>query len=485
MRPTNINRLTPVGAIGEMLNEGPNLARGYLDDPQKTAGTFIEAPEWIQDFYPGRGRRVLKTGDLARYHSDGSIVYVSRKDTQVKIRGKRVKLGEVENIIRLHQVTGDAVIVDAAAPLDGDGTLMLIGFIHTSRSEGKLADSSSLSGLPNQSFPGETSRLGLLVRAASPEYMMIPSVYMPLNRIPRTASGKTDRRALRLEVAGMSRQQIEAYHDVGGKSQVRPRTDAEKSVHGLFSQILKRDQGSFGIHDPFIRLGGDSIKAIRLVQLCRKTGLAVNVADIMESGTVAQLAQMANRLPEPVLKIDRRQVEVPTTAVTEHLSNFGVAVQEVEAMNPCSSTQDGFLMSQLKTPQQYALRVLYEARLSSTSSEIDLGRLQKAWQLLVRGHPMLRTIFVTNVTPSVFAVQVQLKNGSIPRIHEINDNLKPSDILDQRQECQPPSALPQFDLHVTPSGRVIIELELSHAVVDVMSMSIILRDLCRLYGNTS
>jgi amino acid adenylation domain-containing protein len=483
--PTNINRLTPVGAIGEMLIEGPNLARGYLDDPQKTADTFIEAPEWIQDFYPGRGRRVVRTGDLARYHSDGSIVYVGRKDTQVKIRGKRVELGEVESIIRLHQAPGDMVIVEAAAPLDGDGTPMLIGFIHTSRSsEGGLADSTSLIGLPNQIFREETTRLDLLVRAALPEYM-IPSVYMALNRIPKTASGKTDRRALRLEVASMSRQQIEAYHDVGNKPQVRPRTDAEKSVHGLFSQILKRDQDSFGIHDQFIRLGGDSIKAIRLVQLCRKSGLAVNVADIMEPGTVAQLAQMANRLPEPILRSDKRQVEVPSAAVTEHLINFGVAVQEVEAMNPCSSMQDGILISQLKNPQQYALRVLYEARLSSTSSEIDLGRLQTAWQLLVRSHPMLRTIFVTNVTPSVFAVQVQLKSGSIPRIHGINDNLKPGDILDQRRECQPPSALPQFDLHVAPSGRVIIELELSHAVVDGMSMSIIIRDLCRLYGDTS
>ncbi|KAJ5872998.1 uncharacterized protein N7529_005351 [Penicillium soppii] len=487
--PANIDKLAPVGAIGELLIEGPNLACGYLDSPQKTLDTFIEAPEWIQDFYPGHGRRVLRTGDLARYHSDGSIIYFGRKDTQVKIRGKRVELGEVESVIRLHQKPGDAVIIEAAAPLDGDGTPMLIGFIHTSK--GASEDSSSLLGRPSQCFHEETSHLDLLVRAVLPEYM-IPSIYMPLNRIPKTPSGKTDRLALRLEISALTRQQLEAYHNVGGKPQARPRTDTEKLVHELISQILSRNQDSFGIDDQFLRLGGDSIKAIRLVQLCRKSGLAVDVAGIMESGTVAQLAQMANPLPQPILGNDRGKLEVPTAAVTEQLINLGVVPQEVEAMNPCSSMQDGILMSQLKNPQQYALRVLYEAQLSTKSSvlsskkssELDLARLQNAWQLLVRRHPMLRTIFVTNVTPSVFAVQIQLKNGSVPRIHELKEDLKPSDIIDQRQEYQPPSTLPRFDLHVAPCGRVIIELELSHAVVDGMSMSIIVRDLCRLYVDT-
>ena len=484
--PTNVHRLAPVGAIGEMLIEGPNLARGYLGDQEKTADVFIEAPEWTQVFYPGQGRRVLKTGDLARYQPDGSIVYVGRKDTQVKIRGKRVELGEIESVIRLHQAPGQTVIVEAAAPLDGDGIPMLIGFIHTAGSI-RQAASSLLQGPLNQDFQAETLRLDLLVRETLPDYM-IPSVYVPLEYVPKTASGKTDRRTLRLEIAGMSRQQVEAYRgDAGGNLQVRPGTDTEKSLHGLFSQILKRDQNSFGIHDHFIRLGGDSIRAIRLVQLCRKTGVAVNVADIMESGTVAQIAQLANRLPQPTEESGNRQVEVPTAAVMEQLTEFGVAVQEVEAMTPCSSMQDGILMSQLKHPQQYALCVLYEVQLSisDNQSKIDLDRLKKAWHLLVRSHPMLRTIFVTNVTTNVFAVQVQLKNGCLPRVHRLHDSdLKPRDILNRRQGCQPSSALPQFDLHVTPSGRVIIELELSHAVVDGMSMSIISRDLCRLYDDT-
>ncbi|CAG8195497.1 unnamed protein product [Penicillium olsonii] len=479
--PTDITQLAPVGAIGEILIEGPNLAHGYLDDTQKTTATFIEAPAWLQTFHPGPGRRVLRTGDLARYHPDGSIVFMGRKDTQVKIRGKRVELGEVESVIRLHQKADSTVFVESAAPSDGDDTPLLVAFIH--EFEWQLADSSSLLGSPSQEFMGMVSRLDLLIGTTLPDYMK-PSIYLPLNHIPKTASGKTDRRALRVEVAGMTREQIEAYYSLGGEPSTPPGTDAERSMHDLFSQILKRSQNSFGIHDEFLRLGGDSIKAIGLVQLCRKTGLGIDVAQIMESGTVAQLSQIARPIPRDSPTNENQEFELPVAAVSQQLNNLGLTTQEVESVSPCTSMQEGILMSQLKRPDQYALRVFYEADMPKGSpSTVDVPRLQRAWQALVRSHCMLRTIFVTNATPSRFTVQVRLKNGSIPQIEKLDDDFRPDDLVNQRQGCQPPSTPPQFRLHVTPRGRVIIELELSHAVVDGMSMSIIVRDLSTLYDN--
>lgn len=465
-----------------MLIDGPNISLGYLDDPQKTAISFIDAPEWLPKMCPKSGRRVLRTGDLARYHADGSIIYVGRKDMQVKIRGKRIELGEIEGLIRLHLSLGDTVIVDAAAPLDGDGAPLLIAFI--SLSGNQMPDSPSPLGQPSSNFQEEASRLDLLVRAALPDFM-VPNMYIPLTRIPKTASGKTNRQTLKLEVAGMTRQQVEAYHDVAVKPQLRPQTEVEISLHKLFSEVLKRGEDSFGIHDNFLRLGGDSIKAMILVQLCRKSGLSVDVAKILESGSVAQLAQMADCLPEPLAAQDERHVEVPTAAVTDQLIDLGVTIEEVEAMNPCSPMQDGILMSQLKNPQHYALRVLYEAQPSGMSSNVDIGRLQTAWRLLVDAHPILRTIFMTNVTSSVFAVQVQLKKSYVPQVEEMNEDSSPTDIFEQRKECQPPSMLPRLDLHVTPSGRIMMEFELSHAVVDGMSMSLIVRDLCNLYSDAN
>ncbi|CAG8360099.1 unnamed protein product [Penicillium salamii] len=481
-RPNEHQSTFPSGCNGEMLIDGPNISLGYLDDPQKTAISFIDAPEWLPKMCPKSGRRVLRTGDLARYHADGSIIYVGRKDMQVKIRGKRIELGEIEGLIRLHLSLGDTVIVDAAAPLDGDGAPLLIAFI--SLSGNQMPDSPSPLGQPSSNFQEEASRLDLLVRAALPDFM-VPNMYIPLTRIPKTASGKTNRQTLKLEVAGMTRQQVEAYHDVAVKPQLRPQTEVEISLHKLFSEVLKRGEDSFGIHDNFLRLGGDSIKAMILVQLCRKSGLSVDVAKILESGSVAQLAQMADCLPEPLAAQDERHVEVPTAAVTDQLIDLGVTIEEVEAMNPCSPMQDGILMSQLKNPQHYALRVLYEAQPSGMSSNVDIGRLQTAWRLLVDAHPILRTIFMTNVTSSVFAVQVQLKKSYVPQVEEMNEDSSPTDIFEQRKECQPPSMLPRLDLHVTPSGRIMMEFELSHAVVDGMSMSLIVRDLCNLYSDAN
>jgi amino acid adenylation domain-containing protein len=480
--PLNQQKLAPVGAMGEILIAGANVCRGYLNDPEKTAAAILEPPESIRKLAELRLSRVLATGDLARYEPDGSLVYVGRKDTQVKIRGKRVELGEVEATIRLHRPANDVVIVEAASPLDGEGILTLIGFIHSpDLLESLEAISSSPLGAPSKKFQEQMVRLDSLLCEALPEYMA-PKIFMPLARIPKTASGKTDRRALRELVAGMTRQQMELYIDLHDKPKPQPRTAVEKSLHDLFSQILNREPKSFGTDEQFLRLGGDSIRAIQLVQLCRSNGLPLDFKDVMGLGTVASLAKQVNHSAKPS-RDSIKKVEVPTVAVTDHLRSLGIAEEEVEAMSLCSSMQEGILMSQLKDPNQHAIQVLYDVQISNGQSAVDLGRLQVAWKQLVQRHPMLRTIFVTSVSQRVFAVQVQLKNGSLPRVHQIHDNLEAQDILDQRLKPRSPSELPQISLHVKPNGTVIVELEISHTVTDGMSMSIIARDLCQLYGD--
>lgn len=110
----NDDSLCPLGCVGELLLEGPLVGQGYLDDPEKTAAAFIEDPLWLLQGAPGRpGRhgRLYKTGDLVRYNEDGSLTFSGRKDAQVKIRGQRVELGEIEHLLRSHQGVEDAVAV--------------------------------------------------------------------------------------------------------------------------------------------------------------------------------------------------------------------------------------------------------------------------------------------------------------------------------------------------------------------------------------
>ncbi|CAI7662043.1 unnamed protein product [Penicillium glandicola] len=479
--PSNLQNLAPVGSIGEILIQGPYVNNGYLDDPEKTSAVFVKPPRWCQ--YSSIEKSppwMIRTGDLARYQPDGSLVYVGRKDTQIKIRGRRVEIGEVEGVIRLHLQANEVVIVEAASPLNVENAPVMVGFIHFPNTPGSSKSSPSLLGPPDTGFQTQMAQLDVQVRASLPDWM-VPSVYVPLVHIPKTVSGKTDRRALRQLITEMTWQQMEIYLKMNCVSQVQPRTEVETILHGLFAKALNRDVESFGIHEQFLRLGGDSINAIALVQRCKRVDLSLSLKDIMEHGTVAELAELVGRSPQPVTGSSEQGI-IPTAAVTDHLTSLDITLEEVQEMSLCSSMQEGILYSQLKNPHQHAIRVVYDIQLHKTHPRLDISRLQKAWQRLVERHPMLRTIFVTNASPHVFAVQIQLKNGSLPRIYRYEEGLDARDILNQSQSTQPPSALPQLSLHIAPTGQVKVELEISHAATDGMSMSIIICDLSMLYG---
>ncbi len=126
----------PVGAVGELLVEGPIVGQGYLNDPEKTAAAFIEDPPWLtagHGGYPGRRGRLYKTGDLGKYDPDGSgeIVFVGRKDTQVKLRGQRVELGEIESQLKARLPSDTNVIAEVIVPLGSGGQPTLVAFLTT------------------------------------------------------------------------------------------------------------------------------------------------------------------------------------------------------------------------------------------------------------------------------------------------------------------------------------------------------------------
>lgn len=481
--PGNIHRLAPVGAVGEMLIDGPNIARGYLDDPKKTAMAFIQSPEWIRDFYPdGAPQRILRTGDLVRYQLDGSLVYIGRRDTQVKIRAKRVELGEIEAQIRLHRPPSDVVIVEAASPLNAD-VVVLIAFIYSTQNGQETSPPTSTYFAPaSLNFQHEAAILDSQIRTVLPEYM-VPTFYLPLARIPKTATGKTDRRILRSEIQSLTLQQFESLTS-NNQPVTQPRNDVEKIIHRLFVKVIDREPDSFGIYQKFVRLGGDSIKAMALVRLCRQEGLFLTVSDILEKETVSYLATIVRYCaPGYENEINIEHQQVPVHEVMEQLRRLDISSDYVEDVNLCSSVQEGILTSQLRDPDKYALGLLYEVKPPKGEQSVSVSRLQQAWGRLVQHHPMLRTIFVAHVSSSVHIVQVRLRKGSLPSIRDIADDMIPAHILAVDRTSQLHETLPQLTLFSTPKGRVLARMELSHALVDGMSMAIVVRDFCKMYSN--
>ncbi|WP_244406065.1 non-ribosomal peptide synthetase [Streptomyces sp. DSM 40868] len=216
----------PTGAVGELFIAGPGVARGYLGDPARTAAAYLPDP------YGPAGSRMYRTGDLVRRRADGVLEFHGRRDNQIKIRGHRIELGEVEAAMVRHPDVERAV-----AAAHGEGAdRQLVGYVvrHT---------------------PGEPTALRDFLRTALPD-VMVPSVLVELDALPLLPNGKVNRAAL----PAPDRTRPDRPHTA-------PRTGLERTVADVWAEVL--DRGRVGAHDQFFELGGHSLKAARMVSRLR------------------------------------------------------------------------------------------------------------------------------------------------------------------------------------------------------------------------
>ena len=247
-------RPMPVGVPGELHIGGAGVSRGYVN-AKLNADRFVPDP-----FAVDPHSRLCRTGDRARWRSDGQIEFLGRADNQVKIRGFRVEPGEVEEILREYPELATAVVVARARTPDD---LHLVAYVVAK----------------TQASPDTRAMRGFLARRV-PDYM-IPSVFVPVESIPATTSGKIDRRALPDPDWG--------HLPVGGEF-VAPRTESEKQLAAVWSEVLGAQR--VGIHDNFFDLGGNSLLALRLVSRIRSVfSVDLPLVTLFAAPTVAELAQ--------------------------------------------------------------------------------------------------------------------------------------------------------------------------------------------------
>ncbi|KAH8655510.1 hypothetical protein BX600DRAFT_525651 [Xylariales sp. PMI_506] len=277
---SNHNQLVPVGAIGELLLETYSLGRGYLNDEEKTNRVFIENPDWTQ--LPElcnetKVRRMYKTGDLVMRCQDGSIQYFGRKDLQVKIRGQRIELGDIET--HLKAIVAPEVAVEAAIPRGcSDSERMLVAFICLGSESSVRDDLSSVDA-------GAQSQLHAMLDkvqerlAEKVAHYMLPTVYLPLKTVPITTSGKRDRKKLQQMITSLSKQQLMAWETITPPS--RPLvTEMDRRIGGLWSKVLNIEVDSLDLDDDFVKRGGDSLAAMRLASFAKEAGLKLSFRDI-------------------------------------------------------------------------------------------------------------------------------------------------------------------------------------------------------------
>jgi amino acid adenylation domain-containing protein len=293
---SNHSRLVPIGAVGELVVEGALVGNGYLDDPERTSAVFIEDPPWLlrgAPRQPGRRGRLYKTGDLVRHNEDGSLIYIARRDTQVKLRGQRIELVEVEHHVRAcmpHAIDVVAEVIE----LSGESEMAVLAVFVSGQGE-QFAPNRVSEVTPGVELAVVSADVEAALAQRLPSYMM-PSVYFYTASVPLTSSGKTDRRRLREKVSFLSAQRFAELRTAADGEKRQPRTEAERRLQHIWAELLKVKVTSIGIDDSFLRLGGDSIVAMKVVGEARRAGLEVEVADMFRYPKLRDVASRAHRL---------------------------------------------------------------------------------------------------------------------------------------------------------------------------------------------
>jgi amino acid adenylation domain-containing protein/non-ribosomal peptide synthase protein (TIGR01720 family) len=320
----------PVGVVGELYIAGAGLARGYVNQPGLTAERFIPNPH-----SQSSGARMYRSGDLARYRQDGAIEYLGRADQQVKLRGFRVELGEIEaRLVAESSVRAAAVL----ARNDGGGELRLVAYV--------VPSAEHLEAVARATLRDEL-REQLLV--SLPEYM-VPGAFVFLSELPLSPNGKLDRKAL--PAPDLSEAQREY---------VAPTNAVEAVLASVWSDVLRLDR--VGTRDNFFEIGGDSIVALQVVSRARTRGVHVTPKDLFQHQTIERLARVA----EPAGGRDA-----------------GIDLGSSEGELALTPIQRWFFEGRRGRRDHFNQSVVLEIRRS-----LSIERLEAALQELVRLHPAL------------------------------------------------------------------------------------------------
>ena len=303
--PQNYNKLIPVGGIGELIVEGHIVARGYLNNKEKTAQAFISNPAWLKTKH-----RLYRTGDLVRYCSDGTMSFVARKDTQVKLNGQRIELGEIEHQVKTHMPEDSQSAVELVMPNHIATKALAVFFCYPNATPTKDEDGEILTGdeilLPMSKITRRIAKsLDSSLAGVLPAYM-IPSFYIPITKMPWTSSGKLDRSRLRNIVANLPKESTGPYRLMNIENKAiasSPTTEMEKKLQKLWESVM--NVCNVGIEDNFFRLGGDSVLAMKLVSAARLQHISLSVIEIFRNPKLADMASVCGVYEEEV------QTELP------------------------------------------------------------------------------------------------------------------------------------------------------------------------------
>jgi amino acid adenylation domain-containing protein len=423
----------PIGVPGELYVGGASLTRGYLNRPALTTEHFIPHP-----FSHESGARLYKTGDAVYYRPDGNLEYLGRLDRQVKIRGVRMELGEIEAALAQHPTVREAVVI---AHEEAPGKARLVAYVVSAQE-------------PTPAIRELRRFLELRLPAA-----MVPMTYVMLETLPLTPSGKVDRQAL--PPPNLLRPALEDVY-------VAPRTPIEEQVATIWCDLLGLAQ--VGVHDNFFELGGHSLLVMQLLfRLHDATDVEVSLASFFEAPTVGGIAAI-------IETADRMELRLKAPAI---------APVPREGTLLASVAQEHFWLFDRLLPGLPLFNIPYAIRLVGA---LNVAVLEQSFNGILRRHDALRTTFmsvegqlVQIITPTLSMALMVRDLRALPETKREGEALR----LVQEESQRP------FDLTQSPLLRGcllrlrdqehILLLTMHHIIIDGWSLSVLVKELAVLY----
>ncbi|KAJ1918552.1 hypothetical protein IWQ60_007464, partial [Tieghemiomyces parasiticus] len=442
-------RPVPIGVPGEVCVAGIGVAVGYWQQPELTDKLFVDNP-----FGPGK---LYHTGDLGCWLADGTVRIFGRRDYQVKFRGFRIELSEIETVLQSFPDVTHAVALVKDKRL-------VVYVTPTSVDE---------DGLDQH------------IRSRLPSYM-VPEITIRLDSIPMTAVGKADRKALQaLPIAPAARAENTACD-------LPP---AFAPIQRAIQEALSLPPEEVRPSATFFQLGGDSILAIRLASLLQRQGLNITVAQVFAAKSILDLALTApaELTSEPVdyepfslLSLDNEQPDNPLHPKV--LGDYGLTIEDIQDLLPVSSLQLGFILSTLKDPSAYMVQMVHEVR-----GPLDVDRLRRSWERVGEAHEILRARIVPiGQDPDQPFVQLILNRFDFEWSYhpdaptgDLDNQVQEYLSVDRRRGFDFAGPLVRLALHQIDAERHYLYFTFHHALLDAWSIHIVLAETLEHYHGIS
>lgn len=427
--------LQPTGLEGEICIGGLGVARGYLNKPELTSEKFILNPFNLKG-------KIYRTGDIGRRLSDGNIEFTGRKDDQVKIRGYRVELGEIENVLRACEPIEECVaIVKIAA--DGDKT---IAAYFTAKEE------------------LENEKLKAFLLQKLPAYML-PSYFVQLQKMPLTANGKIDRRAL-------PDPELAAF--ISMEPYIAPVSEIEIKLAEIWAAVLMINKDQVGIKNNFFELGGHSLKAIQIMlRINREFRIRLKIENIFILQTIEEQAMYIGKWQKNNVNVPSEKQEI-------------IPVAPIADSYPLSSAQRRlWILSQFEEGSAaYHIPGVY-----SIAGKLDADLLEKAFRVLIERHEVLRTVVDDNEEGELMQY---IKNADDLAFRFAITDLRATDSREVELRTLVNKVITKhFDLASGPLLRVnlfqmesnkwVLVFVMHHIITDGWSMDIFIKELLMVY----